>query len=379
MSKKWLVQALILSGLFDIALIAIFFYFLVQDNAFLFTFLPSNETECEAISFNPELESLSFEQLRELLLDVKMLEKGYRVRDLALGVLVSDHHLDLIRAVGRPFSQSRLTFGETQLSVFPGLNHEDFQNIFQFTQRERWPLTSKGLFYEIEKGGMESVDTDLVIFFCRCPEFIAFETLFVREHFPIQKGTLLKMAIEGGWERLEHYFKSQEKKSDFSDRMRQALLLDYIEGGSKTAAYLLLLIDYSFANTELDDRGVSQLIDLLIDNTPEVLTFLETISTSQRSEQVCQKASQSLTNFLDLSEEEISGRYFPRPGIGELRPKFRDKPPMSVSPQVHVIQLGESLWLIARKYQLSVEALMEYNQLHSTVIQPGKTLKIPSP
>ena len=44
---------------------------------------------------------------------------------------------------------------------------------------------------------------------------------------------------------------------------------------------------------------------------------------------------------------------------------------------LHTVQEGESLWKISRKYKVSVERLMEFNQLESEKIKPGRVLKIP--
>jgi len=107
----------------------------------------------------------------------------------------------------------------------------------------------------------------------------------------------------------------------------------------------------------------------------------ETFSDWERSQKVqCDLSEQRREALLDAYRaqgSETAARLSPRPSIGELRPVFREQPPASPSPRTHVIKQGESLWLIANKYQISIEKLMEFNGLHSTVLQPGRTLKIP--
>ena len=50
----------------------------------------------------------------------------------------------------------------------------------------------------------------------------------------------------------------------------------------------------------------------------------------------------------------------------------------STSPDVHVVQQGESLWLIARRYEIDVESLRAHNDLASdAVLQPGDELRLP--
>lgn len=50
----------------------------------------------------------------------------------------------------------------------------------------------------------------------------------------------------------------------------------------------------------------------------------------------------------------------------------------STDTQLHVVQSGEGLWGIARKYELSVEELKAFNNLTSNTLQPGDVLRIPS-
>ena len=47
------------------------------------------------------------------------------------------------------------------------------------------------------------------------------------------------------------------------------------------------------------------------------------------------------------------------------------------SKYIYSVRPGDSLWLISRKYGVTVEALMKLNNLHDTLIYPGQQLKIP--
>jgi len=45
---------------------------------------------------------------------------------------------------------------------------------------------------------------------------------------------------------------------------------------------------------------------------------------------------------------------------------------------VHTVKPGESYWVIAKKYQITIEELLDYNRLSTThVLKVGETLKIP--
>ncbi|MCB1181402.1 MAG: LysM peptidoglycan-binding domain-containing protein [Chlamydiia bacterium] len=67
-----------------------------------------------------------------------------------------------------------------------------------------------------------------------------------------------------------------------------------------------------------------------------------------------------------------------RTGIDQLR-LSREKEHRTNSPsKIHVIGEGETLWMIARRYKVSLDDLIRKNHLQSTVIRPGQSLKIPS-
>lgn len=73
----------------------------------------------------------------------------------------------------------------------------------------------------------------------------------------------------------------------------------------------------------------------------------------------------------------VAARLYVRPGEGQLRPAFREPVPAAPSPKKHIVEPGESLWLIAEKHGVSLESLMQLNGLQSTTIRQGQTLKLP--
>ena len=46
---------------------------------------------------------------------------------------------------------------------------------------------------------------------------------------------------------------------------------------------------------------------------------------------------------------------------------------------VYVVQVGDGLTAIARKFRTTVPKLVELNRLMTTVLQPGQLLKVPNP
>lgn len=374
--NNWLLQTLILSATLNVALVGLFFYFLIRGNPLSFCFQPKEDVRVEKNPLNPsilgQLQALSFDHLVELLTDKRMVEQGYRLCDFAVAALATFYDFDVPRALGRhQLPLRKWVFDETTFTLYPGLQEEDFEKLRQFAQTEIYPYTTKGLLKEIEA---HERDTELLTYFCHTPAFILLERLFARMELPISKGTLLSMVREGGADQFERFYREQEETCDFSDQARQKLLVGYIEAGSKTAAYLLLITDAEYALKQLEDRHVLPMLELLDVKTQEATLFVKELTDSPRSDEVREWAYRRLAEYCG---DEVVGRYVPRPAEGQLRPVFRDSPPAAPAPSTHIIQPGESLWLIARKYQVSIELLMEVNHLQSTVIQPGKTLKIP--
>jgi len=57
---------------------------------------------------------------------------------------------------------------------------------------------------------------------------------------------------------------------------------------------------------------------------------------------------------------------------------LRDNGKISLGPREHVVSSGESLALIAQRYQISLAALRSANNLSSDVIKVGQKLQIPA-
>jgi N-acetylmuramoyl-L-alanine amidase len=57
---------------------------------------------------------------------------------------------------------------------------------------------------------------------------------------------------------------------------------------------------------------------------------------------------------------------------------LRDEGKLAIGPREHRVSSGESLALIAQRYQVSLSALRSANNLNSDVIKVGQTLQIPA-
>ena len=389
-NPRWIFQALILSALLNVALLGVFFYFLIRDNPLHFSYRPKETLHAQHPPIPPgfleRLPSIAFAHLLELLADERKMETGFQVREISLGALALFHHFDVERGLGRgKLSKHIWEYEGARFLMFPGLSRTDFETLRNFAYLDQWPFTTQGLFERIRRSELENCDQGLIHFFCHTPEFVLFETLFARTHLPIQKRSVLSLALEGGWENFAAFSEKQRTGVDFSSEMRQRVLLRAIDEGSKTAANLLLITDAPFAIHQLDDAHLTLVLDLLSTQTPqsvksqsaqpEFVQFLQTIAASARIDAIRQKALARISEY--TSPCEVAGHFYEKPGHKDLRPVFRQAPPAAPAPTAHVVQDGESLWIIARKYKISIDALMEANQLHNSVIRPGKALKIP--
>lgn len=229
------------------------------------------------------LTRLSFEQLVALLDDKRAVGGSYRICDFALAALESWHDFDVDRGLKRAWLSKVFWEWEGQRFFFiRSLLDEDFKELRSFAKRELFPFTPKGLFVRIANQGIDKSDPELIRFFCHTPHFILLETLFARTHLPIRKRDVLMLALECGWEKLEAFYKRQQDTADFSAEQRICFLLEGIELGAKSAAYLLLITDPEFASENLSDDQIMRLLNLCSVPTQEVAHFAKKIATSAR-------------------------------------------------------------------------------------------------
>lgn len=166
--RSWLGQAFIVSIAMNIGLMSSLVYIACKKNIQTVDF-PVDKAASEVVSKSfytstsstdvlPEFFDASFEELFQYLADDTLVEDGYRKRDFALACLVSFHHFDIKKALSGTQLQERfLEFthkdgGEKiTLKVYPGLDDEQFDAIGHFAKVEKWPLTTQGIFFELQR------------------------------------------------------------------------------------------------------------------------------------------------------------------------------------------------------------------------------------
>ncbi len=360
--------------------------------------------------------ALSREQLMLKLSDAQWVENGYSQRDLALACLVQFHYFDLEKALKaslQSLQRRTLAFGRFQdgtlaeVMLFPGLTEIQYEKIQDFAHKEKWPLTSKGLFLQMKESlkHKEKTEASLVDAFCLTPEFLAVDLLFKRASVPIEKSEVILILLEGNWEVISSFTEHQRALQDLSEAKRQQFLLDLIDQGSRAAAYILLKTDGRFAATKLDDLRVLQLLNLMKDKTDLAQKYAMVLLKSPRGDAVLKMAAQRLYEYAgeeppqqlilhnamarfvqnSLPVTSISPPSQKPLGIVPIQPK-----PQPVSPKVqskyksnntslryYVVQEGDSLWKISRKYKANIDSIKTINHLQSDFLKPGTTLKIP--
>jgi len=377
---KWLTQALIISGALNVGLLSTFLYLsLAKEKSVLSVELKNSSEQATLTSAGMEellssCSNLSFEELVHRLSDRKHVESGLSERDLALGCLVSFHHFNIERALGGyPVEKRQLTATHKSLTVFPGLADYQFQAIISYAKTERWPLTSEGLFYEIQKRE-PPFESSLVEAALLTPEFHFIHLLFTKTGLHLKKDHLITLLGQGKWETIQKTSQHLRAATNFTSEDRRDLLVKLTQEGSKVAAKVLLETDLNYCSKHFDNEEVYSLCTLLGDRTPA--PFLKEMITAARSEAVWQKAAAIL---YEQAAEEVPERL----NLDDVQMRFihLKTPPRVVlskqKPKTYKVAQGDSLWKIARNHNTSVQALRKANHLESDRLQIGQELIIP--
>lgn len=319
-SRK-LMTILMISGGLNVVLISIFFYWTIRERppTPYFELKPANLQQQQSPLAIDHSNSEVIRYFRKMPMDwliarlhnTKLVESGYSQRDLALASLIAFHHFDIDRALRNlPSEQTRtIIYGKykdgspAELKVYPGLSDHQYEAIQNFVATERWPLTSKGLFFALRKQAPDFADHSLLDAFLMTPEFLAVEMLFSRGEASIDKREILNVLLQGNWNLLSSFAEQQKSSQDLSAARRQTFLLEYIRQKSKAAAFLILKSDGDFAAQKLDDSNVILILELL-EKSPEAEQFALKQLTSPRTDLVWNKAAVKLFEYAGESIPE---------------------------------------------------------------------------
>ena len=411
---KTLTQALIISGTVNISLIGTFVYFVLKDKqaaiSVEFKVLPkdpaahvSNEQTLRAYC------SLSFQDLLLKLENKDLIEEGFAKRDLALACLVAFHHFNIEKALGGTIMQKRSVFfrnhdatESVDVTVFPGLVDDQFDAILSYAKTEKWPLTNKGLFFEVKRSG-SNPDLVLLEAFYTTAEYHSLFTFLQKSGLPIEKNSVVSLLSEGDWEPISEFCEQQRLSQDFSSEKRRAFLLSYLEKfRSKTAANLLVHADLDYVAKRLDDSLLLSFLDLIADKKAPLEKIAKELLISPRGDEIRRRSAEIL--YVNANEP-FPELYDHLAAVTRFCPEALPKPVLQAQPliaqtkaaletvsevsheakvitvsnkkRVHVIQEGDSLWKISRKYKVSIEELKKLNNMDTERLRTGRQLQIP--
>jgi hypothetical protein len=386
---KFLIVALSISVSFNIALLINFVLVAIkEEKSFLVQKEALNTMPLEnspSMSFSNVMDHYfdrTIKELNGLLSDQTLLEEGYRIRDLALACLVNFHYFNVEKALSGVLLQQRTaTFekkdtGERfELVLYPGLNDSHFSGILRFIEQEKWPLTAEGLFYEIKKS-YPLPDESLKEAFYHTPHFSTIELLMKRGHLTPPKEIILKLLISSDFHYLDKFINQLLVNGELSKEYLYPFFKQLIQVGSDTAATLLVELDPQYVLKSMEDYELKKVIKALKVKTDRTLYILRELISSLRSDEIRKEAAIKLyLLYSDIFPKDIQHIDI----LKKLLPKKETKPSITNPEQiVHVIKEGETLWLISKRYGISIDELAQANTLSKNKpLQIGKSLIIP--
>lgn len=408
--SRFLIQALIFSGALNIGLLTSFIYFVLHEKKESVAFelqpaqtenknMPRQLSNAETIA---HYATMSYAELVDLLSNQEAVEEGYKKRDLALASLAAFHFINLDKALhGFPLQKRVLSFQRKEgpesvdITVYPGITEDQYQGLLQFIKTEKFPFTAQGLFFEIQQSKMPR-DPSLLEAFFLTPEFTAFSTLLNRAGVPLPAEYVVDLIAQGDWPLLQQFTQEQKLSQDLSPFRLKNLLCSYIRCRSVLAAKILLEWDREFVLKKFEDPDLMAFLDLFPHKTGSLELLLKELITSPRSDAIWKKTAEKLYAFAGTAcpdpydhvatLQTFAPNFVPKTvkveqtAVAKATPAIETpKPAVSVkTKRTHVIQNGDNLWKIARKYKVSIDALRKANHLDTDKLRPGKELVIPS-
>ena len=347
---RWLVLILIISGTLNVGLIGTLGYFAIRDKQTFKSYdLKPIETRFSRASLShtneEELAALSlysFEDLIRTLSDATPVEEGYTRRDLALTWLVSTHHFDIQRALPYLDTTPKQALFTTEngepltLFFYPNLSEESYSVLRHYAQKEKFPITTRGLYERLVATPTQPIKKSLMRTFA----YQALDAAFTHAGDPIDSEQIFTLMLEGDWKALQAASEIVRTTPQIDlDTKRQILTL-YLSSGSPLAANLLLTQDFTYAVKRLTNSEMQMLVQLTPDTSPHHTALQSALHNSLRPD------------TLITHEKPI--------------------------PRTHIIQDGDTLWEISRQYKISLDDLKLANHIESEyALKPGTTLIIP--
>lgn len=339
----------------------------------------------------------------------EVVEDGYSRGALALAVLIANFDFDIQRSMGTRALQKRfvkIDEGKTSYELIAGLDRSDFAQIQQFAHQERWPITAQGLHKLIQQNVSEdrsSKNRDerhlLADAFMSSNVFACFERLFPND---IPKSDLVTITQYLDWNQLAKILTSNLAPTHKVERhrawQRRQMLIDAVNRGCKTAAYMLILCDFDYTVRHTSDSDLAQLLCLLDTYTAEAMNVALGVLKSSRENNIRALAAKKAGDFLDIPlPREDQWKWLAQAFLGNAHSGQRlwpidllqvDSEPVEIAAEdlepekpfgnerMHIVQRGDSLWKLSKKYGLSIQQLMALNDMTQDLLKIGQILQI---
>ncbi len=358
----------------------------------------STATVHPSINLEQALIAMKQKPAQELIRELSSAEHvydGYTVRDLALATLCTYHHFNLHKALsGASLPQQERVLsiqGKEEVRLFPALSKRDFRAISYFAKTERYPFTAEGLFCLLKEqrgdiGQIQSLQDAFVL----TEEFQAVQAC-LGPH--LSKADVIELLLDGTFGDIRLWMTKSPQIP--ANEKRTSCLLTYLQRLSKKAARLLVQLEPDFAVHKLHDRDAVQLLSLLEESPSYGQEYALTLLESPRQSSVHHFAHGMLCKLskkpelASLARAQVLaayGRRAPHEGKSEAkilvavqksRPTQAATRAAAIRHAQYVVQNGDSLWRISRKFHVAIAAIKQENQLNSDSLRPGVVLKIP--
>lgn len=392
---RFLIFVVIISGSLNIFFIFYFIYFLQEKHTIDLEITPTKTSvkakeisNCDYLAF---ISKFSFRELLSLLSNKQLVEEGFCKRDLALGILVLNFDFNIERALLNQNLQVRKASfikkmenisSQVEVTLFAGLLDHHFESIIHYALSEKWPFSAKGLFNRLKKWEKPR-DVTLEKAFELTDEFYKISNIFTG----IKQEELLDLLCQLSWPYIEQFL--QLKNIDIGNARTQ-FLVGAVEQNSSIAANLLIKLDFIYAIKKLSDNHIFKILSLAEKNK-DLEQFCVELLKSSRSDLIWRKSAALL---YEISKEKVPEKFDKKEVMrkfvlsDDLKNRWQkeEKKACALSSiiqakeekkNIHIVQEGENLWKIARRYKIDIDLLMKVNNLDKDKIRPGKPIIIP--
>jgi hypothetical protein len=183
---------------------------------------------------------------------------------------------------------------------------------------------------------------------------------------------------------IDALHKEMLKAQDISPEVRRGFLL----GALPESAEILYSQDPRFCVHSLPEKQTLMLMAALSKNPKLAKEYALSLLEGPRSTKVWNKAISILCEIEQLppaneNRKSLLERFNRLPKAAPQSPKPLPKPlpkkPVVRAPEiVHVVQAGDTLWHLSKRYGVDIDQIKKYNKLTTDALKPGSTLKIPA-